>query len=100
MARNKLRRISFFTEREALRASKSGILRSSPRVRGRACADFPCVGVLAVIRAPIRADGVHATNAKSIRAKSIRQFNSLIQLANSVRDHFRRRWRAWPLYSV
>jgi hypothetical protein len=48
MARSRLRRISFFTEREALLASKSGMRFSSPSVRGFECPE-DCIDVLAVI---------------------------------------------------
>src|SRR5271157_3428768 len=51
MARNRLRRISFLTEREVARASKSGMRFHSPMVRGLECA-AGCSEVLAAIGPP------------------------------------------------
>jgi hypothetical protein len=54
MARSRFRRISSLTEKEALRASKSGMRRSSPSVRGFEWLAEECIEELAVIKAPFR----------------------------------------------
>ena len=48
--------ISFFTEMEAVRASKSGMLRNSPMVRGFGCPHGCCDGCACGHWAPFRAE--------------------------------------------
>src|SRR5215471_15917267 len=69
MPRSRLRRISFLTEMEAPRASKSGMLRNSPRVLGLGCPHFDGMDVLAVIKAPFCAVVAPRTNFNLLRVR-------------------------------
>src|SRR5712672_3880146 len=72
MARSKLRRISFLTERDPPLGSKSGMRLSSPRVRKLECPE-DCMDVLAVMASVPRAGRAGSHTTSLIRVHFLRR---------------------------